>query len=349
MVLAFFSTLPSLYVAVAFTRARARVRLIVAVAWLFAGFFLLTAGLRVPWRLALSIIVDGITFAASALVCVIPLTLRTTRRLLVGFVPLVGLWVAIGTLLGLGMAALGLDIMGGLTLRASLLGLIASALGIAIAVREIRRGAVRRVVILLGSVFVIGALATWLTNFLLATAVVAGIGFNGLLTILVWWAFSGFLRLKSKGILPDEVLHVALCWLALTVFLAIFSPTESASQIPRLLLPATLAIVALFLLLQRARHGRLTVEHKRMLLLRVFGAPAVRRRLLDVLGDSWRHVGSIDIVVGVDVAVQTLGAVALQDFLLGRTGPSDRDVDRRCRRAQECDAKRGCGWPLPDQ
>ena len=71
-----------------------------------------------------------------------------------------------------------------------------------------------------------------------------------------------------------------------------------------------------------------------MLLLRVFGAPAVRRHLLDVLDDSWRHVGSIDIVVGVDVAVQTLGAVALQDFLLGRmdrlivTSIGDVDVRR---------------------
>ena len=335
LVLAFFSTLPSLYVAVAFTRARARTRLIAAVAWLFAGFLLLTVGLRIPWRVALGIIADGITFAAFALVCVIPLTLRTTRGLLVGFVPLLGLWCAISTMVILGTAALGLDFVGGITLRSSLLGLIATGLGMSIAVREIRRGAVRRVVVLLASMFVIGALATWLTNFSDATAVVAGVGFNGLMTIVVWWAFGGFLRLKSRGILPDEVLHVALCWLTLTAFLAIFSRTESASQIPQLLLPVTLAVAALFLLLQRARHRRPAVEHKRMLLLRVFGEPAVRRRLLDVLGDSWRHVGSIDIVVGVDVAVHTLGAVALQDFLLGRIDrlivTSSADVEARGR------------------
>jgi hypothetical protein len=333
--LAFFSTLPSLYVAVAFTRPRIRMWFIAAAAWFLAGFSLLTVGLRVPWQVAVGIMGDGMSFVAPALTCVIPLTWRTTRGLLVGFVPLVGLWLAISTAASLGLAALGFDLAGPVTLPVGLMGLTATAVGVAIAVRAIRHGVKGNAVIVLASLLCIGALASWWTNFTLATALVAGIGFNGLMTIVLWSAFAGFLRLKTDGFLPDEVLHVALCWLACTVFLGIFSRAETVSQIPMLLLPGTAAVATLYLLLTKTRARRPAIEHKRLLLLRVFTESSARRRLLAMLENSWRHVGSIDIVVGVDLAAQTLGAVALQDFLLGRVDrlivTSTRNVDVRRR------------------
>src|SRR5262249_4409616 len=159
--LAFFSTLPSLCLAVAFARFRARAWPIAAAAWLLAGFLLLVLSLRVPWRSALSIMVDGITFASFALACVLPLALRTTRALLVGFVPLVGLWVTLSTAAGLGIAALGLDLARGITLRAVLIGFATMTIAVAIAVREIRRGAVRRLVMLLAPAFAFGVVAAW--------------------------------------------------------------------------------------------------------------------------------------------------------------------------------------------
>ena len=57
---------------------------------------------------------------------------------------------------------------------------------------------------------------------------------------------------------------------------------------------------------------------KRMLLLRVFHQEPIDSWLIDVLDDSWRRVGRIDLVVGVDLALRTLNALALESFLLGR-------------------------------
>ena len=44
----------------------------------------------------------------------------------------------------------------------------------------------------------------------------------------------------------------------------------------------------------------------------------MRSRLVDVLDDTWCRVGTLDLVVGVDLAVRTLSAAALENFLLGR-------------------------------
>jgi len=46
--------------------------------------------------------------------------------------------------------------------------------------------------------------------------------------------------------------------------------------------------------------------------------PSLRRRLLDLLENSWRRVGRVDVVVGVDVALRTLSASTLEMFLRGR-------------------------------
>src|SRR5688572_28303842 len=51
---------------------------------------------------------------------------------------------------------------------------------------------------------------------------------------------------------------------------------------------------------------------KRLLLLRTFNQPAARGQLLNVLDDSWRRVGRIDLVVGTDLAIRTLGPLVLE-------------------------------------
>jgi hypothetical protein len=331
--LAFYGTLPPLFLAIAFARPRGRTWLIAAAAWLAAGFLLLVGPLRVPWRVASSLMLDGISFSSFALVCIVPLALRTIRALLVGFVPLVVFWIAITTVAGLILAAFGLDLAAGFTARAALLGLLAAATGVAVAAAGIRRRAVRSLIVLSTATFIAGAVAGWASHFALVTAAISGIGFNALLTVAVWWAFRGFLRLKSRGVVPDDLLHLGLCWVTLTVFVGIFTRTESASQVPLVLTPVVASTTMLVWQLWRQRRRRPSIAHKRLLLLRVFGAPSARRRLLDLLDESWRHVGSVDIVVGVDVAVQTLGAVALQDFLLGRIDrqvvTSTADLDAR--------------------
>jgi hypothetical protein len=64
----------------------------------------------------------------------------------------------------------------------------------------------------------------------------------------------------------------------------------------------------------------------------VFEQPA-RNRLLDLLDDSWRRVGRLDLIVGADLGVRSLSARALEGFLLGRVRgrvlTTVRDADRR--------------------
>ena len=55
-----------------------------------------------------------------------------------------------------------------------------------------------------------------------------------------------------------------------------------------------------------------------MLLLRVFQQAPIHSWLMDLLDDTWRRIGRVDTVVGLDLALHTLNALALEDFLRGR-------------------------------
>jgi hypothetical protein len=57
---------------------------------------------------------------------------------------------------------------------------------------------------------------------------------------------------------------------------------------------------------------------RRLLILRVFGFRARTRRLMDLLGARWRHVGSVQLIAGADVAADYLGIPQFLDFLWGR-------------------------------
>jgi hypothetical protein len=147
--------------------------------------------------------------------------------------------------------------------------------------------------------------------------IVGGIGANGLLTLAVWRLFSGFLRWKAQGRLPDEILHFSLCWLVFTGFLPLLSRT-GWSAAPFVVLSFGAYAGVLFLLLRHRQRWRAAQPPASMLLLRVFDRAPVRNRLLDVMDDSWRRVGRIDLIVGADLAVRSLSAMALEGFLLGR-------------------------------
>jgi hypothetical protein len=72
------------------------------------------------------------------------------------------------------------------------------------------------------------------------------------------------------------------------------------------------------MLLQRLRAGRTGDPVKRLLLLRVFGKADKRERLLEVLANTWRRVGRIDLIAGTDLAMRTLSSLMLEAFLLRR-------------------------------
>jgi hypothetical protein len=99
------------------------------------------------------------------------------------------------------------------------------------------------------------------------------------------------------------------------------------------LLAYALYLAVLHALLRRIWAPRLGSPGKRLLLLRVFGKADKRERLLDALDNTWRRVGRIDLIAGIDLATRTMGSQMLEAFLLRRTDDqflkTEEEVDRR--------------------
>ena len=320
------------------------VRVAFAIAWTasFLPFFLILVFARLRWTMwvaaivvrmvveyllligpvgvsasrAISVMVGGLDIIFMGLVCMALLVLRPIRPLLVAFVPLVALLV-VGALITNGVVlALGVQLESGITVRAVVGGLAAATLGIAAAAIGIRKGKELPVTgVLTACLFagIIGARYDWG----LIWAAAGGVGFHGLLTAGLWRLLKYFRHLKSRGLVPDEILHAAICWFVLTALQSALAFPDERSLLV-LALPFAVYAATLVGLLVRQRRSRAARTPKRLLLLRVFNQAPVRGRLLDVLDDSWRRVGRIDLVVGTDLAIRTLSPLVLEDFLLGR-------------------------------
>jgi hypothetical protein len=316
--LAYFSTASGVFIILAFSGRTLTAWAVATLGWLAAAVALLMGPLGVPWSRALRAIFSGLDYGTTPIPCMALLVPRTIRPLLVGFVPLIGFWTVLTVALLFVLGRFGVTVGDVHTARASVwaIGAIAGLLGVGITIWQIRRGVRLWYVVVLCACG--GAsMVAFPFGRPLAFAFIGGIGANGLVTLLVWLLFSGFLRLKARGLLPDEMLHFVFCWLVLTAFVPILAQV-GWDTIGWPLLPLALCIAALALTTLSYRTRTSGAEPPRMLLLRVFGREPLRNRLLDLLDDSWRRVGRIDLVVGADLAVRTVSAMALEGFLLGR-------------------------------
>jgi hypothetical protein len=316
--LAYANTLPSLFIMLAFY-AGWRAWALAAALWAAAYLILLVGPLSVPWKTAVSAVSGGVDFTSYAVLALAPLVLRRTRPLLVGFVPTITLFLAVVALFAVVVDALGLDLetlQSGLSVKTVALSLAALVCGLVLSVWQIRSGPSWSFVLALAVTIACSALAGFVWRTLLS-AFALSVALNAAFVLFVWYCFTWFLSLKARGWLPDEVLHFTFCWLALTALLPFYAQDTGSI---RPLLPLAAYSFTLFVLLARMRRALLREARppRRMLLLRVFSRSTMRARLLDMLDDSWRRVGRIDLVVGVDLAVRTLSAAALENFLLGR-------------------------------
>jgi hypothetical protein len=157
-------------------------------------------------------------------------------------------------------------------------------------------------------------LPLWLTGSLLAAFALAVL-VNGTLVLIAWGLLRLFLRLKALGYVPSETLHYTGCWVLYAVWVAL-AAQASWSLVPALVVAFLVYLAILHGLLLRDRRPEQTP--RRMLLLRVFQHAPIRSWLMDLLDDTWRRIGRIDTVVGLDLALHTLNAMALEDFLRGR-------------------------------
>jgi hypothetical protein len=298
-----------------FARLRWTTWVAAIVAWTVVEYLLLIGPLGASPPRAISIIVSGFEVVSLGFTCLVLLVLRPIRPLLVGFVPLVALLFLYALAMSGVLLVLGIQLEGNVTVSAVVGGLVATALGIAAAVIGIRKERERSVAGFL-AVCLLASVITARYDLGLLTGAIAGVGLNGLMTAGLWRLLKYFRYLKSRGHIPDEILHAGICWFMLT---ALQAPIAFADEWwPVLVLPFAIYLAALVGILVRQRRTRPVQAPKRMLLLRVFNQPRVRGRLLDVLDDSWRRVGRIDLVVGTDLAIRTLSPLVLEEFLLGR-------------------------------
>ena len=141
---------------------------------------------------------------------------------------------------------------------------------------------------------------------------------------LVWGAFKLLLWLQDRRILPAQVLHFHLAVGFLTLLMGwTLRPHAqrigASAAVPWMALLAwAVAAVALHVALRCIRSRGRDRHVPRLLFLRVFGSAGKRERLLDLLDDSWRRVGRVDLVGGTDLSLRTLSARMLEAFLLRR-------------------------------
>jgi hypothetical protein len=204
-------------------------------------------------------------------------------------------------------------------------GIVNQVLGIIIFGWLLRRRAVAWPIAALAAIAGIGIVAEKLLGrgHLLATALY-GLPLNVLWVFAVWLIFKLFVWLQDSKMLPGEVLHSHLCWGWLTAYLILLAVHGTAffgnaGWLTWALIGAFLCyLVVLHTLLVRTRADRVGKSAKRLLLLRVFGSADKRERLLDVLEDTWRRLGRIDLITGTDLAWRSLGSSMLEAFLLRR-------------------------------
>ena len=233
IVLASLNTLVGLVLILMFLRPRRLAAVLLIVLWVGCYFAVAVGVARTSWAIAANVLVGSIPITMSLpIVMIVPFALRTMRPLVVAFVPIVTLWIVLITGLALVLDPLDLQLTDGFTARATLGGLVAFALGLALAVREIRRGLRAGFVVAWIAALAGAVLPLWLTGSLLAAFVLAVL-VNGTLVLVAWGLLRLFLRLKALGYVPSETLHYTGCWVLYAVWVAL-AAQASWSLVPAL-------------------------------------------------------------------------------------------------------------------
>ena len=322
---AYLATGPALVIILGFMRAHWSVNVTMLAGWLGLEFLVLVMT-GATWTRALGgVFVTSVPVLAPPLLAVGLLMLRRLRPLLVAFVP-----TFLFLLTGTAAVVLGADAIlpggfdGAMAAQAAFpgwmrtLSWVPTIVGAAIAVREIRRGLRWRLFVALAALLAIGLLAaSRAAAWFLLGAFCLGTALNALAVLATWGLFKAFAHVKRRGGIPDELLHIGFCWFVLIWFIAILAG-EERPYLGWSLLPFVASMVTLVLILMRQRQRRRGERPRRMLLLRVFGKQRPTNRLLDTLDDTWRCVGRVDAIAGLDLAMRTLGAFALSNAFLGR-------------------------------
>lgn len=314
VVVAFLHTFVGLLLSLIFARPTWRVAGLAVAAWVVTYFGVTVGVVHTSWSTAATVLADNVlvTMSLPGLI-VLPFAWRAMRPLVVAFVPFLALLATVATATVIVFDLLDLPLIGQPTAGAVVGGALAAVFGMGLVVRQIRRGVRPAFVVIWLAGLCVAALALWRSAHPLAAGAL-GVFTHGLFALVTWGLLRGLLRLKRRGFAPSETLHYVGCCGIYSILAALAGQLPWGSLLPASALLAPVAV--LYLLLGRSPQP--TEARQRMVLLRVFGQVPIHSWLMDLLDDTWRRTGRIDTLVGLDLALHTLNALALEDFFRGR-------------------------------
>ncbi len=170
--------------------------------------------------------------------------------------------------------------------------------------------------------------------------VVEALPFLVLCCALVWLIFRGLKALQSRRIVTSDLLHFYLGWGLLTYFDIGLASSGNHRGLPWRVALAAAAFPILVMVLQFLLwHYSRKLERspvKRLLLLRVFGRPRAAFTLFELLRDTWRLFGSIDLITGPDLAAWIVTPAMFEAYLRGRV----KDLFLKCSEEAEREISR---------
>jgi hypothetical protein len=148
---------------------------------------------------------------------------------------------------------------------------------------------------------------------------------------VLWTLCKVFVWLQGRRTVTNDLIHTHLCWSFFSAFLLAITLAPFYRDVMAVrwafVFAFLLHIVALHGFLEFLRRQRPQSPEHRLLLLRAFGHADKHEALLDDLNDTWRRIGSVDLIAATDVTSRTLGSAMLDAFVLRH---SDEEFLRLC-------------------
>jgi hypothetical protein len=189
-------------------------------------------------------------------------------------------------------------------------------------------------VVWISAIRIVAGLVTMNADQALVVEIVGAIGVGALaISGYGWRTLAPIDWLYRRKLISDESLVVDAVWLSYTLFVmtefSVFG-TVWAVVVLGCFISYKLVALAGFAIVGHLSGPK---RNHRLLLLRVFGSDRRSERLLAKLGTRWRHIGSIQLIIGADLAVANLEPHALLEFARGRLADryitSQEDLERR--------------------
>ncbi|HEU4887881.1 MAG TPA: hypothetical protein VFV49_08350, partial [Thermoanaerobaculia bacterium] len=168
------------------------------------------------------------------------------------------------------------------------------------------------------------------------------LAFAVLQALIVWYLANAFGWIAKRGFFTSELVHIHVNWsflLAAYFVATTLVPSgfyRDAKAVRWGMLGLILSVFTLYALLVTASLLHRSPPRKRLLLLRVFGRLNEREDLLDDLDDTWRRIGTVELLAASDVASRLL---ELRDLKFLETKAAVDDEIRRRRTRFGADAR----------